>query len=79
MDSPGTSPWTQDGYGYGWFVTQLAGITAYYGRGFGGQALYVIPERALTIAITSDPLPPSPGGQFQQRLHRLVETLLDAE
>ncbi len=72
----GTSPWTNDGYGYGWFITELAEETAYYGRGFGGQALYVIPDRKLTIAITADPMPPSPGGQFQQRLHAIVETLL---
>ncbi|WP_262488925.1 serine hydrolase domain-containing protein [Halomonas sp. ANAO-440] len=75
----GTSAWTSDGYGYGWFVTRLGGEQAYYGRGYGGQALYVIPERALTVAITSDPMPPSPGGQFQQRLHALVETLLAPE
>jgi CubicO group peptidase (beta-lactamase class C family) len=72
----GISRWTHDGYGYGWFVTTLAGERAYYGRGFGGQALYVIPERELTIAITADPDPPSPGGQFQHRLHALVSTLL---
>lgn len=75
----GRSPWTGDGYGYGWFVTRLAGEDVYYGRGFGGQALYVIPERALTIAITADPTPPSPGGQFQHELHRLVSALLDRE
>lgn len=74
----GRSPWTGDGYGYGWFVTELAGEAAYYGRGFGGQALYVIPGRGLTVAITSDPEPPSPGGQFQQTLHALVEGMLGA-
>ncbi|MCE9666092.1 beta-lactamase family protein [Halomonas sp. M5N1S17] len=72
----GTSPWTSDGYGYGWFVTRLGGEQAYYGRGYGGQALYVIPDRKLTIAITADPLPPSPGGSFQHRLNRLVDTLV---
>lgn len=75
----GTSPWTGDGYGYGWFITELGGERAYYGRGFGGQALYVIPGRGLTVAITADPHPPSPGGQFQQELHALVEGMLDAK
>lgn len=75
----GTSPWTGDGYGYGWFVTELAGERVYYGRGFGGQALYVIPEREMTVAITADPLPPSPGGQFQQELHALVEGMLGTD
>lgn len=75
----GSSPWTNDGYGYGWFITNLADEPAYYGRGFGGQALYVIPARELTIAITSNPNPPSPGGQFQGRLNALVETLLETD
>ncbi|RUR35240.1 serine hydrolase domain-containing protein [Vreelandella populi] len=74
----GISQWTGDGYGFGWFITQLAETPTYYGRGYGGQALYVIPERAMTVVITSDPTPPSPGGQFQQRLNQLVEGLLDA-
>ncbi|MDQ7732073.1 serine hydrolase [Halomonas sp. SpR1] len=74
----GTSRWTGDGYGYGWFITQLAGEDAFYGRGYGGQALFVIPERDLTVVITSDPNPPSPGGQFQQQLNSLVEGLLTA-
>lgn len=73
----GQSPWTGDGYGYGWFITTLANMPVYYGRGYGGQALYVIPEREMTIVITSDPNPPSPGGQFQQQLHQLVVGLLE--
>lgn len=72
----GTSRWTSDGYGFGWFITQLAGEDVYYGRGYGGQALYVIPERKMTVVITSDPNPPSPGGQFQHQLNRLVVGLL---
>jgi len=75
----GSSPWTGDGYGYGWFVTELADERVYYGRGFGGQALYVIPARGLTVAITANPMPPSPGGQFQQQLHALIEGMLGAD
>ncbi|MFQ3789730.1 serine hydrolase domain-containing protein [Halomonas sp. A29] len=73
----GTSRWTGDSYGYGWFITTLAGEDVYYGRGFGGQGLYVIPSRALTIAITADPTPNSDGSRFnQEQLHGLVERLL---
>ncbi len=75
----GQSPWTGDGYGFGWFITTLAGEQAVYGRGYGGQALYVIPEREMTVVITSDPSPPSPGGQFQQQLNALVANLLAEE
>lgn len=72
----GTSAWTGDGYGYGWFVTELAGERAYYGRGYGGQALFVVPDRAVTVAITANPQPPSPGGAFQGKLNALVAALL---
>lgn len=75
----GQSPWTGDGYGFGWFITTLAGEHVAYGRGYGGQALYVIPEREMTVVITSDPTPPSPGGQFQQQLNALVADLLAEE
>lgn len=75
----GESQWTGDGYGFGWFITTLADVPVYYGRGYGGQALYVIPEREMTVVMTSDPTPPSPGGQFQQRLNQLVIGLLEGE
>lgn len=69
--SYGTSPWSNDDYGYGWFITELAGETAYYGRGYGGQALIVVPSAALTLVMTSDPNPPSRGGYFD-RIKRLA-------
>jgi CubicO group peptidase (beta-lactamase class C family) len=55
----GNSKYTGDGYGYGWFMTGLAGYDTYYGRGYGGQMLYVVPELAMTVVMTSDPTPPS--------------------
>lgn len=73
----GRSPWTGDDYGYGWFITELAGQTTYYGRGFGGQGLFVVPASALTIVITSDPNPPSPGGRHFRHLRALVALILE--
>jgi len=72
----GRSPWTGDDYGYGWFITELGGKTVYYGRGFGGQMLYVVPDSELTIVITSDPNPPSPGGGYFRQLGRMVGNLI---
>lgn len=60
----GTSPWSGDDYGYGWFITELADEQVYYGRGYGGQALFVVPSVDLTLVMTSDPNPPSNGGYF---------------
>lgn len=55
----GRSQWSGDRYGYGWFLTRIAGHDAAYGRGYGGQILAVVPDLDLTIVITSDPTRPA--------------------
>ncbi|MDN3517036.1 serine hydrolase [Aquisalimonas lutea] len=72
----GRSRFNNDQYGYGWFITDLSGHAAYYGWGFGGQMLYVVPERALTVVMTSDPTPPSSGTAYLRRLEDVVDGLL---
>ncbi|NMT64263.1 class C beta-lactamase-related serine hydrolase [Marinobacter orientalis] len=68
----GTSRYTDDRYGYGWFVTDLGGHRAYYGRGYGGQMLYVFPDLAMTVVMTSDPKPPA-SPSFMQKQNALLE------
>jgi len=67
------SPWSGDDYGFGWFIRESNGIDIYYGRGYGGQMLYVVPELALTLVITADPTPPSNRGSDARRLHSILE------
>jgi CubicO group peptidase (beta-lactamase class C family) len=67
-----SSPFTGDGYGYGWFIRDMRGHTAYYAWGFGGQMLYVIPSLGLTVTITSDPTEPSREDNYIGQLHALV-------
>ena len=69
----GESAYTDDPYGYGWFLRPMAGEMGYYGRGFGGQVLYVVPTLALTVVMTSDPTPPSPGSRYLRRQFQLIE------
>ncbi len=71
----GTSRYTDDRYGYGWFVTELGGYRAYYGRGFGGQMLYVFPDLDMTVVMTSDPRPPA-SPSFMQKQNALLEELV---
>lgn len=66
------SVYTDDPYGYGWFLYSFGDVQAYYGRGYGGQVLYVIPELELSIAVISDPTPPSQGS-YLQTIHQFVE------
>ncbi|CUH39879.1 Beta-lactamase [Jannaschia seosinensis] len=66
------SPWSGDGYGYGWFLTRLAGTRAAYARGYGGQVLAVLPETRTVVTITSDPTRPARSGGYFGDLKRLM-------
>lgn len=66
------SPFSGDLYGYGWFLAQIGGERVAYARGYGGQMIYVFPDRALTVAITSDPTRPARTGGHVGDLHALV-------
>lgn len=68
----GRSRWTGDGYGYGWFIREFAGYPGYYGWGYGGQMLYVIPALELSVAITSNPHSPSGRTGYRDALHQYV-------
>ncbi len=72
----GRSPFNHNQYGYGWFITELNGERAYYGWGFGGQMLYVLPDLEMTVVITSDPQPPSSGSRYLRQLDALVAEFL---
>jgi CubicO group peptidase (beta-lactamase class C family) len=72
------SPFSGDQYGYGWFLTRYADQPAAYARGYGGQMLVVVPDRQLSIAITSDPRRPARSDGHFGDLQRLVEQIVDA-
>lgn len=69
------SVYTDDPYGLGWFSYQFNDIQAFYGRGYGGQVIYIIPELGLSIAITSDSSPPSQGSYLAVQ-HRFVQNYI---
>ncbi|QFS83387.1 Beta-lactamase [Roseivivax sp. THAF40] len=70
------SPFSGDGYGYGWFLTEIDGTPVRYGRGYGGQILAVAPEREVVISITSDPTRPARSGGYFGDLKTLMSDIL---
>ena len=56
MEPRARSRWSGAGYGYSWFVRDVRGHRMFYGWGYGGQFVFVIPCLELTVAVTSDPL-----------------------
>jgi CubicO group peptidase (beta-lactamase class C family) len=67
----GRSAWSGMPYGYGWWVAESDGLPVCFAWGYGGQMLYVVPELALTVAMTSDPDAPRVNGQIGE-LHALL-------
>jgi CubicO group peptidase (beta-lactamase class C family) len=67
-----TSPFTGDGYGYGWFIRTMRGHPVSYAWGYGGQMLYVAPSLGLTVVMTSNPTEPSREDNYIGQLHALV-------
>lgn len=72
------SRFTGDGYGYGWFLRDLAGEPVAYAWGYGGQMLYVVPSLQLTVAMTSDDSQASARTGHRDDLHRLMADIIDA-
>ena len=59
-------------YGYGWFIQSFSGVQGYYGWGYGGQMVYVLPSLELTIAIISEENLPSGRTGYRDLLHDMV-------
>lgn len=59
-------------YGYGWFIQPFAGVQGYYGWGYGGQMIYVLPALELTVAITSQETLPSGRSGYRDLLHTML-------
>lgn len=72
----GTSLHSGDRYGYGWFITEMRGQAVYYGWGYGGQMLYVIPGLQMTVVMISDSNAPSGSNGYVSSLHALVSDRL---
>ena len=63
-------------YGYGWFLARGGGHLVAFGRGYGGQMIYVVPSLALTVVITSDPNRPARSDGHVGDLNRMMAELI---
>jgi CubicO group peptidase (beta-lactamase class C family) len=61
------SPRSEQRYGYGWWIRELAGHEVSYGWGYGGQYIFVVPALDLVVVTTS-----STAAGEERRSHRVT-------
>ena len=68
-----------DGYGYAWFLKDMAGVPVKYAWGYGGQMLYIVPDLGLTVTMTSSEGEPSARTGYRDELHALMTSIIGAQ
>jgi CubicO group peptidase (beta-lactamase class C family) len=60
-------------YGYGWWITELAGHPVEFAWGFGGQYIFVVPSLDLVVVTTSSVALGDDRRKYRQDLFGMVE------
>jgi CubicO group peptidase (beta-lactamase class C family) len=60
-------------YGYGWWITELAGRPVVFAWGFGGQYIFVVPSLDLVVVTTSSIALGNDRREYRQELFDIVE------
>jgi len=74
----GRSNYSEQLYGYGWWMRELAGQQAYYAWGFGGQYIFVIPSQRLVVVTTSSTATGEERRRHRQTIVDIVEQMIVA-
>ena len=59
-------------YGFGWWIRRSGGRDVYFAWGYGGQYVFIVPERELVVVATSDAVSPRSGPHLRQ-VHALLD------
>jgi CubicO group peptidase (beta-lactamase class C family) len=74
----GRSNFSEQMYGYGWWMRPVAGVQSYYAWGFGGQFIFVIPELQLVVASTSAATVSDDRRRHRRTVDDLIEQMIVA-
>ena len=72
-----TSPWNGHRYGYHWWSRNSGSTKVHFAWGYGGQFVFVVPEKKLVVVMTSE-LRNQRSGSHLSRLHELLDQIVAA-
>lgn len=72
----GRSRYSGRQYGYGWWLRELDAKRSAFAWGYGGQFIFVVPERDLVAVTTSDPTPGETRRGHLRAVYSMVEDVL---
>ena len=67
------SPWNGNRYGYGWWTRETEGVRYHFAWGYGGQFIFIVPDRDLVVVVTSDSESTRDGGHTEA-IYALLES-----
>jgi CubicO group peptidase (beta-lactamase class C family) len=70
------SRWSDQLYGYGWWIRELAGHDAYFAWGYGGQYVFVVPDLDVVIVTTSSTTVSEERRDHRRTIFDLVERFI---
>ena len=70
------SGWSDQEYGYGWWIRRSGAHDVYFGWGYGGQFIFVVPSLELVVVTTSDASPTTRERGHLDAIHALLDEVI---
>ena len=70
------SGWSDQEYGYGWWIRRSGAHDVYFAWGYGGQFIFVVPTLDLVVVTTSDPSATTRERGHLDAIHDILDTAI---
>ena len=70
------SGWSDQEYGYGWWIRRAGAHDVYFAWGYGGQFIFVVPTLDLVVVATSDASPTTRERGHLESIHYILDSAI---